>query len=145
MAKSPAYGDLGWTSEEQITSTKLDGMCDNAEFLKKYKLGTPQDADANIIMAYGKKSITGGGGVGLPTTRVTFATDSLGGDPEFSAAPVILITLEQTGSGTLHLMEDYIIEDVLATSFDIWITMDTATSETYNLHWIAIGVGTGEQ
>jgi len=30
MAKSPAYGDLGWTSEEQITSTKLDGMCDNA-------------------------------------------------------------------------------------------------------------------
>jgi len=42
-------------------------------------------------------------------------------------------------------MEDYIIEDVLATSFDIWITMDTATSETYNLHWIAIGVGTGEQ
>lgn len=144
MAKTPAYNDQNWSSEEQVTSTKLDAMADNSYFNKKYKVGTPPDADEGIVIARGKKQMTGSGGVALATARITFATDSLDGDPNFSEVPVIQVTLVQDTGSTIRLVDKYNINDLTANYFDVQFEIATSTSDTWYCHWLAMGPGDEE-
>lgn len=69
--------------------------------------------------------------------NVIFATDSDGGDPQFSAPPKIVATVEHTTGTALSLACR--ITEYKASGFTVEIRSSGTTSEAVAIHWIAIG------
>jgi hypothetical protein len=127
----PTYSKKTWASQEVVTSTGLNQMSDNIELALR-GLGSDK------IYAKGKKNLVFSNEY-FKLGTITFATDADDGDPGFSAAPVLLASLEHTGTnGSLG----FYMTAITATTASIRVEGANTTplvSETVKVHWVAIG------
>lgn len=137
MPYNPGYNKQTWSSEEQISSTKLNQMVDNTDHNYKYKAELGPDAPTNPIIreAIGQVTIT----LNSESTKevvVTFATDSDHGNPGFSSEPRIFLTLKST-----FVLINAVVKTASATSFIIKVatTDGNIINATLYVNWRAIG------
>ncbi len=141
MPYNPTYSKPTWSTEEQVKSTKLNQMVDNTEHNYKYKPELGPDAPAGVKMATGKKTVTLPASSSGPVAfTVTFATDSLYGDPAFTQPPVVTASIKQITSGTI-LDVTIVLYAVTGTQFTLYIIPYTVPSAdtNYEIHFIAVG------
>lgn len=139
MAYDPAYSKPTWSSEELVTSTKLNQMVDNTEHNYKYKPELGPDAPSGVKIACGQKAVVFNNESSKSAT-VTFATDSDHGDPGFSNTPRIVITRVKGDPDVNPWGKN--VDNASNTSFDIEIGIDdtgTLYTGTQYVDWIAIG------
>lgn len=127
----PTYSKKTWASQEVVTSTGLNQMSDNQELALR-GLGSDK------IYAKGKKDVVFSS-EWLKAATITFATDADDGDPGFSSAPVLIASLEHSGS---KWDLGFYMTAITATTASIEVAAAITTpllTETVTVHWIAIG------
>lgn len=78
-----AYSEKTWATEEEITSTGLNQMSENISLALR---GLTADRSYALV----RLTIDLDGTTNGFTQAITFATDCVDGDPEFSAAPFVV-------------------------------------------------------
>lgn len=152
---------MGWTALTQASVETLDNLnvdlmtdiVDNKSFLfdSACRAGTFA-IPVRLAMARGAVDL-GAADNATDTAAVVFADDADDGDPNFSAAPVVLLGLEEDSSGGLADWEsdDTVVERVFindsslsATGFTIEAELNTGAASNWGItvNWIALGAVT---
>ena len=144
MPYDPQYNKSSWSSEQLVTSTKLNQMVDNTDHNYKYKPELGPDASTSIPtkIARGTKRFNFGASDGSQTATITFATDSDDGDPGFSNAPRIICNLSDLeNEPSLLALAEICAFGKTNTLFKIFISRGSGTGEYwYDVDWLAIGI-----
>jgi len=141
MAYNPAYNKPADWSNEILDDVKLNKMIDNTHhnYLYKPELGPNAPTDLPIKIARGKHQFTANGTGGYQNIEGISFSDALDGDPGFSNIPVLIISIQEAGTGSPAMILAQQIWNLSNTSFDLWIEWESANSADYVIHWVAIG------
>lgn len=135
MPYDPAYSKpADWSSDELITATKLQQMVDNTDHNYKYKPECGPDTP-NIKIARGIITCSQG------TNSVTFSTGADDGDPGFSNAPRVFLSVNDV-AGALFGLDRLEAKSITATGFDIgiaWSDDSPPNTGSLDIAWLAIG------
>jgi len=144
MTYNPQYNKQTWSSEELITSTKLNQMVDNSDHNYKYKpeLGPDAPTSNPIKIARGTKRITLLASDTGRVDTVTFSTEAADGNPSFINAPKIICNMADCQSELQAvLIHTVMAVDKTNTTFRIMVNRSTTSGADYwfDIDWIAIG------
>jgi hypothetical protein len=157
---------MGWTdiadsafdADSPITEDLLEDIVENVEYEHERALRCGIHATGvRLAMARGKKAFSfsaDGSGYGSATATVTFSSDALDGDPNFTSAPVVYMCLEEDDADTAWLVTGginadewiaHISDTPSTTGFTAKVAAKSLTaSQDYDgfFNWIAIGAVT---
>lgn len=142
MPYNPTYNKSTWSSEELVTSTKLNQMVDNTDHNQKFKLQCGPDHD-DYIIARGVATLSLSS-ENKKIVTVTFNTDAEDGSPTFVNEPRVALTLENH----YRISDDIYpvgwgLKSKDANGMELFIDFDSGVSLTgdYYIEWIAVGRG----
>lgn len=153
MSTWTAISDARIDAESPIDEDLVTDIRENAEYLheRAVRAGT-HGTGVRLAIARGKvydTAATDGSGnmSSIALAPVTFSTDALDGNPNFSSAPVVVISIEESSTDdewtTSYSVQCNIREASVATTgftAEWFVTGATATATIgAYIHWIAIG------
>lgn len=139
-----SYSKQTFSVEEVLTSTKLNQVSDNIEFMIRSLVSGRK-------MAHGAKQVTFNGTDSFATAAVVFASDAIDGDPSFTSTPFILVQLHRASGDSGLSITGAITTfsaDVYESNTGFTAQIDTFTAgggvpangETLSVRWWAFGV-----
>lgn len=126
-----------------ITALLADALITDAKInwssVLALRVGPTAAASGNgLRVARGSKAVTFNG-AGVGTATITFATDSLDGNPNFAVAPIVICTMVRDGGGAAVYR---LVQTPAATTVNVGLSIDSsnaADATTQHVAWIAIG------
>lgn len=132
-----AYAKQTFSVEETLTSTKLNQVSDNIEYMIRSLVPGRK-------FATGKIQLTFDGSSPVRSGQVTFATDAEDGDPGFTSPPIVLVSFDWSTGDALDVSDvcECYSRVVTTTDCDVVVVCGSIPGNTSKrtIRWIAIGV-----